>query len=1730
MRYMRSVATMVAVSFLAGSTLVGQTQGLSVGNYQLVEEERFSRTESYFTYRADVINTGAARGPLAASVTSSVATVVVVPGKGTLTFPPVPAGGRATSTNTFTILVDRTVAFNFASLQWSFLGPIADAGPNQTASIGATVTLNGSRSTNPSGVGTLTYSWAFASRPSGSTATLSNPTSVMPTFVIDVGGNYVITLTVSNGSGTDTANVTISTSNTPPVARAVASQPVSVGSTVTLNGSTSSDVDGDPLTYAWTLTTRPAGSTAVLSSLTAVNPTFTADKAGTYVARLVVNDGKVNSAPATVTITTQNSPPVARAGSGQSGVAVGAVVQLNGSTSTDVDGDALTYQWSLITRPSGSTATLSSSTAVNPTFTADRPGTYIAQLIVNDGEVNSAPATVTITTSAVQAPTANAGPNQTVKHGSQVTLAGSGTDPQSLPLTFLWSLTTKPAGSTAVLSSTTVANPTFTADIPGIYVAQLIVNNGVLSSAPDTVSITTTNTAPVANAGPAQNVTAGALVTLNGSASSDADGDPLTYSWSLISRPSGSTAALSGATSPNPTFVATLAGTYVAQLIVRDGFTNSSPATVTINAQSPGTIVVPGATTVLLGQSAAFAVRLPSAAPAGGVTVNLVSSLPARVAIAPASVVIPAGQTQPAAQPQVTGVGLGAATITASATNYTSGTGTVQVNATVAFTPGSLSIVAGQTRNFTLTLSAPAPAGGVTLNTTSSTPATATVPASVSIAAGGTTATLVVTGVAAGTSVIQAGGANIPNVTANVTVLAALRITTTALTNGRVGTAYSQALAATGGTAPFTWARTVGTLPAGLTLNTATGVISGTPTAAVSNTPLTFRVTDSAATPQTATANLTLTIAAQVPASITATGGTPQSAVVTQPFASRLIATVRDAGNNPVSGVTVTFVAPATGARGTFAGGVNTATTTAAGVATSAVFTANGTIGSYVVSASVAGVATPANFALTNTVGPPASIVATGGTPQSTLVNTAFASRLIATVRDAGGNPRSGVTVTFTVPASGARATFAGGVNTAVTTAAGVATSAALTANATAGSYSVTASVAGVAAPATFALTNVPVSSGPPLTITSASVGRGLQTAISVSIPSPAPAGGVQVNITTNNAAAALVAGRPGDPGTPQVTVTIGEGLQTVGGIFVHGVASSGTAQLTASASGYSSGQSTINLTPSGFVLSGPGGIGVPSFSVPRGTTTTLTVSAARLNANLSFAEVQQIRGNTSATVAISNSTPAVGVVSPTSVTIPEGSTAGTVQFNALATGATTLSAGVPAGFSQPAQGASLTANVTPAGLALSNVTVGQNLETLLNVRLNSPAPAAGLAITITSSDPAKVRFSTTAEDLGQGTLTLNLEGGRTVTPDFYVQGLAASGAVSYSATAAGYGSASATITLAPSGFVLFGPFGPGANFFTTSGAGNTPLTINSALLNADLTFNQIQQVRGGLTVQVPVNSSIPSVGSITVSPLVFTGGEASGTTQFDPASDGNTTISIGVPTGFSTPAQYQSLVASVNTPGLSITDDTPIGKNLQSGGTLLLGQPAPVGGVVVTLTSLSGQLRLSTTETGAGSSSITLTIPSGENNAQYFLQSLGDTGTASYTASASGYQTKTASVPLYPSGVVITGPFGLGNPLLASLSGGPRVVTLFTAILNPGSRAYLANQPLAGGLSLSVALNNSNPAVGTVTTPVAITGGSESGTAQFTPLSVGTTNISVVTPTGYSTPSQFTTLEARVN
>jgi RHS repeat-associated protein len=372
--------------------------------------------------------------------------------------------------------------------------------------------------------------------------------------------------------------------NRAPTAEAGFDLEARVGEIASLDGRSSSDPDGDALTYAWSLHTRPSASVAVLDDPSSPTPTFAIDVAGTYVAELVVSDGQLQSPPDTVRVMTLNTPPVANAGPDQT-VSLDQEVILDGSGSTDVDGDVLGYAWTLTT-PAASGARLSDVNAIRPTLVIDQPGTYQASLVVDDGKDPSAADSVILDT-LNSAPIADAGPDQTVVAGGLVQLDGSASaDVDNDPLSYTWNLAQRPAGSAAALSNSLVVDPAFVADIEGDYEVELTVNDGTSDSAVDSARISTVNSAPVANAGADISVYAAEEVALDGSASADVDGDPITFLWFLLSRPAGSTAELVGETLPNPGLTPDVVGLYVVQLVVNDGLNNSLPDTVVVAARS----------------------------------------------------------------------------------------------------------------------------------------------------------------------------------------------------------------------------------------------------------------------------------------------------------------------------------------------------------------------------------------------------------------------------------------------------------------------------------------------------------------------------------------------------------------------------------------------------------------------------------------------------------------------------------------------------------------------------------------------------------------------------------------------------------------------------------------------------------------------------------------------------------------------------------------------------------------------------------------------------------------------------------------------------------------------------------------------------------------------------------------------------------------------------------------
>lgn len=388
--------------------------------------------------------------------------------------------------------------------------------------------------------------------------------------------------------------ITVSSSNTAPTADAGPDQDVTVGDLVTLDGRASFDPDGNLITYHWAIGSAPAGSNAAMGNPDSVMPTFVPDLPGDYFARLTVNDGQLDSLPDEVLVIASlpNVPPTANAGPDQS-VITGSTVFLNGAGSFDPDGDPLTYRWEILAMPAGSGAAFDNASSLAPSFTADRDGQYVVGLIVNDGRIDSLPDDVVVISSAPNAPPiAYAGADQIVSRNALIQLDGTGSsDPNNDPLTYNWSIVSQPGGSTAQFDDPNSPSPTVPADKEGEFVFRLVVDDGRLDSAPDTVVVTVVNNPPAANAGPDRNVAPGVLVILDGSGSSDSNGDLLAYSWALLSIPAGSTSTLTSPASVHPSFTPDIPGNYLIGLTVSDGAATSSPDTVAVSVSVPFVVV-----------------------------------------------------------------------------------------------------------------------------------------------------------------------------------------------------------------------------------------------------------------------------------------------------------------------------------------------------------------------------------------------------------------------------------------------------------------------------------------------------------------------------------------------------------------------------------------------------------------------------------------------------------------------------------------------------------------------------------------------------------------------------------------------------------------------------------------------------------------------------------------------------------------------------------------------------------------------------------------------------------------------------------------------------------------------------------------------------------------------------------------------------------------------------------
>ena len=464
------------------------------------------------------------------------------------------------------------------------------AGTDATWNSGATVTLDGSGSSDDDGMITG-YAWE---RTGGTTGfTVADLTGEMPTFTAqnlqpgadDVTHTFTLTVT-DNDSFTKTDTVTI-TINAPPKAvvlvdgEAESKSTVNSGASVSLDGSMSEDDGTEMLTYAWT---RANGSTTGLTTPTTATASFTpptlnpGDPDATHILTLTVSDegGKTSlkgtatslthTAMVRITVISAFEAPVAIiTGAAEREVASGGTVMLDGSGSTHDDRTTLAHAW---TRANGTTTDLTTPTTATASFTpptltpGDPDATHTLTLTVTDSEGGSAEAMVRITViSAFEAPVAiiTGAAEREVASGGTVMLDGSGsTHDDRTTLAHAW---TRANGTTTDLTTPTTATASFTpptltpGDPDATHTLTLTVTDSEGGSAEAMVRITVISAfeAPVAiiTGAAEREVASGGTVMLDGSGSTHDDRTTLAHAWT---RANGTTTDLTTPTTATASF------------------------------------------------------------------------------------------------------------------------------------------------------------------------------------------------------------------------------------------------------------------------------------------------------------------------------------------------------------------------------------------------------------------------------------------------------------------------------------------------------------------------------------------------------------------------------------------------------------------------------------------------------------------------------------------------------------------------------------------------------------------------------------------------------------------------------------------------------------------------------------------------------------------------------------------------------------------------------------------------------------------------------------------------------------------------------------------------------------------------------------------------------------------------------------------------------------------------
>ena len=358
-----------------------------------------------------------------------------------------------------------------------------------------------------------------------------------------------------------------------------------------MDGSGSIAPSGNIVSYAWTEASGP--STANMATPNSAQASASNLVSGTYIFLLTIKDNNNVTATDSLIILVNpaaNIPPVANAGSSITITLPTNTATLNGGASSDADGTVTAYSWTQVSGPNTAGSTGASTATIS--LTGLIAGKYVYQLQVTDnsGAKATAQVKVTVVAASLQPPIANAGANLTITlPTNQVNMDGSGSvAPSGNIVSYAWTQDSGP--STATLGTPNSAQASAGNLVAGTYVFRLTIKDNNNATATDSLIVLVNpagNIPPVANAG--SNITITLPVntaTLDGSASSDADGTITAYNWTQVSGPN--TAGSTGTSTATVSLTGLVAGQYLYQLQVTDNSGAKATAQVKVTVVAAG--------------------------------------------------------------------------------------------------------------------------------------------------------------------------------------------------------------------------------------------------------------------------------------------------------------------------------------------------------------------------------------------------------------------------------------------------------------------------------------------------------------------------------------------------------------------------------------------------------------------------------------------------------------------------------------------------------------------------------------------------------------------------------------------------------------------------------------------------------------------------------------------------------------------------------------------------------------------------------------------------------------------------------------------------------------------------------------------------------------------------------------------------------------------------------------